>query len=153
MSDKMRVRLRWPGLVTNCARRTPTIDIIDPSELAMSSNRNDAHAGLIAPVERGPSDSLYLSLGEWPRLPFTARNILTHPTPSAPRRALVPGEHSFTVRVLRARRATGRSLPILLRPRVARAQKIIRLHPISPTPLPKYSLWVYHEPVHQGTLI
>ena len=24
-------------------------------------------------VERGPSNSLYLSLGEWPRLPFTAR--------------------------------------------------------------------------------
>ena len=39
-------------------------------------------------------------------------------------------EHRFTVRVLRARRAPGRSLPILLRPRVARAQKIIRLHPL-----------------------
>ena len=38
-------------------------------------------------------------------------------------------EHSFTVRVLQARRAPGRSLPILLRPRVARAQEIIRLHP------------------------
>ncbi len=24
-------------------------------------------------VQRGPSNSLYLSLGEWPRLPFTAR--------------------------------------------------------------------------------
>jgi hypothetical protein len=31
-------------------------------------------------------------------------------------------EHSFTVRVLRARRAPGRSLFILLRPRVARAR-------------------------------
>ena len=40
-------------------------------------------------------------------------------------------EHSFTVRVLRARRAPGRSLRILRRPRVARAQKII-----SPRPLP-----------------
>jgi len=39
-------------------------------------------------------------------------------------------EHSFIVRVLRARRAPGRSLPILLRPRVARAQKRIRLHPL-----------------------
>ena len=39
-------------------------------------------------------------------------------------------EHSFIVRVLRARRALGRSLLILLRPRVARAQKIIRLHPL-----------------------
>ena len=34
------------------------------------------------------------------------------------------------MRVLRARRAPGRSLPILRRPRVARAQKIIRLHPL-----------------------
>src|SRR4026208_1924224 len=59
---------------------------------------------------RGHSNPLHLSLGEWPRLPFTARDILTHPTPSVPRRALVPGEHSFTVRVLRARRAPGRSL-------------------------------------------
>jgi hypothetical protein len=50
---------------------------------------------------------------EWPRLPSTARNILTRPTPSAPRRALVPGEHSFIVRVLRARKAPGRSLLLL----------------------------------------
>ena len=69
-----------------------------------------------------------------------------------------------------------------LRPRVARAQEIIRLHPLLcsgskgsarvsfhpiyraasastkgsgllPTPLPKYCLWVYHKPVHHGTLI
>ena len=51
-------------------------------------------------------------------MPFTARNLLTRPTPSAPRRALVPSEHSFTVRGLRARRAPGRSLRILLRARV-----------------------------------
>ncbi len=31
---------------------------------------------------------------------FTSRNILTHTTPSAPRRALLPGEHSFTVNLL-----------------------------------------------------
>jgi hypothetical protein len=37
---------------------------------------------------------------------------------------------SFIVRVLRARRAPGRSPFILRRPRVARAQKIIRLHPL-----------------------
>jgi hypothetical protein len=37
------------------------------------------------------------------RLSFTARNILTHPTPSALRRALVPGEHILIVRGLRAR--------------------------------------------------
>ena len=56
---------------------------------------------------------LYVSLGEWPRPPFTARNILTRPTSSSPRRALLPGEHSFTVRVLRASRAPGRSPPHL----------------------------------------
>jgi hypothetical protein len=38
-------------------------------------------------------------------------------------------EHRFTVRVLRARGAPGRSLPILRRPRVARAQKLNSLHP------------------------
>ena len=53
-----------------------------------------------ARVVRAPSDSSYLSLGERPRLPFTARDILTRPTPSAPRRALVPCEHSFTVNPL-----------------------------------------------------
>jgi hypothetical protein len=30
--------------------------------------------------QRGFPNSLYLSLGEWPRLPFTARDILTRPT-------------------------------------------------------------------------
>ena len=39
-------------------------------------------------------------------------------------------DHRFIVGALRARRAPGRSFPILLRPRVARAQKIIRLHPL-----------------------
>src|SRR4029077_8770896 len=38
------------------------------------------------------------------RLSFTAYNILTYPTPSAPRRARVPGEHILIVRGLRARR-------------------------------------------------
>src|SRR6185295_19093377 len=41
-------------------------------------------------------------------------------------------EHSFIVRVLRARRAPGRSLPILLRPRVARAKETNGL-PLAPT--------------------
>jgi hypothetical protein len=36
------------------------------------------------------------SSGTWQRLPSTARNFLTRPTPSAPRRALLPGEHRFT---------------------------------------------------------
>ena len=80
---------------------SPTAHNIPPSQ---PSARQDA----LFP-ERGPSNSFYLSLGEWPRLPSTARDILTRPTPSAPRRALLPREHSFIVRVLRARRAPGRS--------------------------------------------
>ena len=49
--------------------------------------------------------SLLVSLLEGvARLSFTARNILTHPTLSAPRRARVPGEHMLIVRGLRARR-------------------------------------------------
>jgi hypothetical protein len=76
----------------------------------------------------------------------TARVIHTRPPTGTPRRATCPGEglpisyaflggsgrgcpqrrasneHSFTVRVLRARRAPGRSLLILLKPRVARAR-------------------------------
>jgi len=46
-------------------------------------------------VERGPSYSLYLPLEEWPVFPLL--------------RAL--NEHCFIVRVLRARRAPGRSFP------------------------------------------
>jgi hypothetical protein len=53
-------------------------------------------------VQQDPSNFLYLSLGEWPKLPFTARDILTRPTPSTPRRALLPDEHILIVRVLRA---------------------------------------------------
>jgi hypothetical protein len=45
------------------------------------------------------------------RMTSTAPGILTRPTQSAPRRALVPGEHSFIVRILRARRMVWR-LPI-----------------------------------------
>ena len=86
------------------------------------------------------TDLCITSLKGVARLSFTARNILTHPTLSAPRRALVPVEHSFTVRVLRARRAPGSSLYILLRPRVARAQKIIRPHPLLYLPSLRLSL-------------
>ena len=39
-------------------------------------------------------------------------------------------DHRFIVGALRARRAPGHSFPIIPRPRVARAQKIIRLHPL-----------------------
>ena len=42
-----------------------------------------------------PAHIPHLSLTEGvARLPLTARDILTRPTPSAPKRALVPGEHS-----------------------------------------------------------
>ena len=48
---------------------------------------------------------------------------------SCPRlRAL--SDHCFIVGALRARRALGRSLLFLLRPRVAQAQEINRLHPL-----------------------
>src|SRR6266850_38083 len=83
----------------------------------------------------------------------TAYNVLTRPPTGTPRRAICPGEglpifptlhsggrpdcpslrasneHRFIVRVLRARRAPGRSLLILLRPRVARAQGTYRAIP------------------------
>ena len=42
-------------------------------------------------VQQGPSNSLYLSLGEWPRGPLLRAS----------------NEHSFIVRVLRAKRAPG----------------------------------------------
>src|SRR5207244_11989679 len=48
-------------------------------------------------------------------------------------------EHSFIVRVLRARRAPGRSLPILLRPRVAQARGSSR------PPRPFFSILLEHE--------
>ena len=49
------------------------------------------------------------SEGEWPGCPSLRAS----------------NEHSFTVHVLQARRAPGRSLPILRRPRVARAQETV----------------------------
>ncbi len=39
-------------------------------------------------IPQDPFYSFYLFLGEWSSLPFTARDILTRPTLSAPRRAL-----------------------------------------------------------------
>ena len=47
--------------------------MILPSPLVTSFLWSGTHVGLRATVERGPSNSLYLSLEEWPRLPFTAR--------------------------------------------------------------------------------
>jgi len=86
----------------------------------------------------------------------TARNVLTRPPTGTPRRAICPGEglptpytslkgsgrgcpllrassdYCFIVGALRARRAPGRSLLILLRPRVARARGSV---PATPRPL------------------
>ena len=45
-----------------------------PSKLARVRCPHDgSDESPTARVARGPSNSLYLSLGEWPRLPFTAR--------------------------------------------------------------------------------
>jgi len=46
----------------------------DPSKLArVRCPQDGSDESPTARVARGPSNSLYLSLGEWPRLPFTAR--------------------------------------------------------------------------------
>src|SRR4030042_1580887 len=75
-----------------------------------------------ARLERGPSNSLHLSLGEWPRLPFTAR--IERYTCSLQSCSLSLQGWGLIDLPLRA------SNEGLLRPRVARAQKIIRLHPL-----------------------
>ncbi len=63
---------------------------------------------------------------------------LSHPpTPSAPKRALVPGEHSFIVRVLRARRAPGHSLP----PKLLDAASPCRRSTHCSCPIPPPPLW------------
>jgi hypothetical protein len=81
----------------------------------------------------------------------TARNILTRPTPSAPRRALVPGEHRFIVRVLRARRASGRSLLFLLRAHVPGAREQRRcpaaLPPLTPVLPRPYNIFLVANPL------
>jgi len=55
-----------------------------------------------------------VSTNEEPESVSHCAQYSTHPTLSAPRRALDPCEHSFIVRVLRARRAPGHSPLILL---------------------------------------
>jgi hypothetical protein len=120
----------------------------DPNCAQSSHPPTHWHAETCHLPGRGPSNFLYLPLGEWPRLPSTARindpsklarfsshgmaPVLVPLRPSSEHILIVraPGArdqhgcHStlFTVRVLRARRAPGRSLPILPRPRVARAR-------------------------------
>src|SRR5580765_5760774 len=81
----------------------------------------------------------FLFRRERPRLPFTARIIYEL---SLQARSLSLQGWGLIDLLLRA------SNEGLLRPRVARAQKIIRLHPLPP-PLPKYFVGVWHQPVHQ----
>jgi hypothetical protein len=73
-------------------------------------------------VQQSPSNFLYLSLGEWPGCPLLRTSNDMHP-PSKLARFLSWG-WGLTDLPLRA------SNEGLLRPRVARAQKIIRLHPL-----------------------
>ena len=90
-------------------RRAPGHSL-PPQSLFISSSRERHPCWSYCGRRARPFHSLHLTQGEWPRLPFIARDILTRPAQSAPRRALLPREHSFTVRVLRARRAPGHSL-------------------------------------------
>jgi hypothetical protein len=76
---------------------------------------------LTARIEPGPSNSLYLFLGEWPRLPFTAR--IERYKCSLQACSFYPQGWGLIDLPLRA---SNEGSP---RPRVARAQKIIRLHP------------------------
>ena len=68
-------------------------------------------AGVVSTVriERGPSNSLYFSLGEWPRLPFTARVIpiphFTFKGSLVDPRLRASNEH---IRIVRVPRAGGR---------------------------------------------
>jgi len=71
---------------------------------------------------RGPSNFLYLPLGEWPRLPSTAR-IERHKCSLQARSLSLQGWGLIDLPL----RASNEGLR---RPRVARAQKIIRLHPL-----------------------
>jgi hypothetical protein len=71
---------------------------------------------------RGPSYFLYLSLEEWPRLPFTAR-IERYICSFQARSFSLQGWGLIDLPL----RASNEGSP---RPRVARAQKIIRLHPL-----------------------
>ena len=126
---------RVARLCSYCARRTTTIDINDPSELAMSASRNGAHVGLIAPVERGPSEGArsgrtrptWVSFPSfYHRASASRKDRLTTPfsSPSLPTSLHEGGlvdpqlrasnEHILIVRVPRARGRPGRPhLPLL----------------------------------------
>jgi len=57
------------------------------SPLVTSFLWSDIQVDLSAAFERGPSNYLYLSLEEWPRLPFTARIERSTALLSSPLRA------------------------------------------------------------------
>ena len=82
-------------------------------------------------VERGTSNSLHHSFVEWPRLPCTAPSNDRH-VPSKLARYLSRGWRLIDLPL----RASNEGSP---RPRVARAQKIISLHPLLP------SSWGFRE--------
>ena len=64
---------RWSqSISTDAHRATPILQKIIPNSLA-SLPGNSTCVGPTATVERGHSNSPHLSLGEWPRLSFTAR--------------------------------------------------------------------------------
>ena len=73
-------------------------------------------AGVVstARIERGPSNSLYFSLGEWPRLPFTARieRPPLHRGGSASKKGTWPlPSPSFGGRTLHEHRRSSGSIP------------------------------------------
>ena len=95
---------------------------------------------LTRPPERGPSDSLHLTLGEWPRLPFTARIDRAHSDRARsaskeagrPSHAPVSHDHLFALYFFHTPRLAGRSSPQLrasneglLWPRVPRARRAL----------------------------
>jgi hypothetical protein len=120
----------------------PTLATISPSR---SESAKTASLPRDAPSPKQGRSQLSLLYGVAGMIP-TARVILTRPPTGTPRRAISPGEglpipyaflggsgrgcpflrasneHILIVRVLRARRAPGRSLLFLLKPRVARAR-------------------------------
>ena len=94
---------------------------------------------LTAHVSPGPSNSPYLSLWEWSRLPFTVRASNDR---YAPPSLLIVFQGWGLIDL--PLRASNEGLP---RPRVARAQEIIRLHPFlcsasrRTTRLPLREIW------------
>ena len=106
-------------LFKGVARRSFTARI-ERAPLFYLFHRGRARWSPTARVQRGPSKSLYLSLEEWPRLPLLRAS----------------DEHSCIVRVLRARRAPGRSFPILPRARAPGAKRADQAtHYLHPSPL------------------